>query len=152
MIEYLTKAWATFLIGFVPVAEIYVAVPAGMAMGLDPDLGSGVERCRELGSNSSAAPNVRPVAHSAPFGKVTRTIVVGACSRTSGARWLVVLLADYADDRYMGDRRNGEGSESTRDQVYCPILHKRANFWNCNCGSTRDGHQVGELSRLAIQR
>jgi hypothetical protein len=36
MIEYLTKAWATFLIGFVPVAEIYVAVPAGMAMGLDP--------------------------------------------------------------------------------------------------------------------
>jgi uncharacterized membrane protein len=36
MIEYLTKAWATFLIGFVTVAEIYVAVPAGMAMGLDP--------------------------------------------------------------------------------------------------------------------
>jgi uncharacterized membrane protein len=36
MIEYLAKAWAVFLIGFMPVAEIYVAVPAGMAMGLDP--------------------------------------------------------------------------------------------------------------------
>jgi len=34
--EYLLKAWAVFLIGLVPMAEIYVAVPAGIAMGLDP--------------------------------------------------------------------------------------------------------------------
>jgi len=34
--EYLLKGWAVFLIGFMPMAEIYIAVPAGIAMGLDP--------------------------------------------------------------------------------------------------------------------
>jgi uncharacterized membrane protein len=35
MLEYVAKGWAVFVIGFVPMAEIYVAVPAGLAMGLD---------------------------------------------------------------------------------------------------------------------
>jgi len=34
--EYLTDALATFTVGFFPMAEIYVAVPTGMALGLDP--------------------------------------------------------------------------------------------------------------------
>ncbi|MBA2663218.1 MAG: small multi-drug export protein [Bradymonadaceae bacterium] len=36
MTEYLAKALATWLIAFFPLAEIYVAVPSAMAMGLDP--------------------------------------------------------------------------------------------------------------------
>lgn len=36
MIEYALKSFSTFLIGFIPFAEIYVAVPAGFAVGLDP--------------------------------------------------------------------------------------------------------------------
>lgn len=35
MTEYWAKAFAVWFIGFFPLAEIYVAVPAGMAMGLD---------------------------------------------------------------------------------------------------------------------
>jgi uncharacterized membrane protein len=34
--EYIAKAWSVWLLGFVPFAEIYVAVPAGLALGLDP--------------------------------------------------------------------------------------------------------------------
>lgn len=33
--EYMTKALATWLVGFFPYAEVYVAVAAGMAMQLD---------------------------------------------------------------------------------------------------------------------
>jgi uncharacterized membrane protein len=36
MIEYLAKALSVWLIGFFPLAEIYVAVPSGFALGLDP--------------------------------------------------------------------------------------------------------------------
>jgi uncharacterized membrane protein len=36
MLEYLARGWAVCLIGFVPLAEIYVAVPAGLALGLSP--------------------------------------------------------------------------------------------------------------------
>ncbi|RMG73204.1 MAG: hypothetical protein D6711_11340, partial [Chloroflexi bacterium] len=32
--EYLSKALMTWFLGFFPLAEIYVAVPAGMALGL----------------------------------------------------------------------------------------------------------------------
>jgi uncharacterized membrane protein len=35
MAGYLAKALSVWLIGFFPLAEIYVAVPAGLAMGLD---------------------------------------------------------------------------------------------------------------------
>ena len=35
MTGYLAKAFSVWLIGFFPLAEIYVAVPAGLAMGLD---------------------------------------------------------------------------------------------------------------------
>ncbi|MBE9157068.1 small multi-drug export protein [Nodosilinea sp. LEGE 06152] len=34
-IEYVTKALTTWSVGFFPYAEVYVAVPAGMALGLD---------------------------------------------------------------------------------------------------------------------
>lgn len=35
MASYLAKALSVWFIGFFPLAEIYVAVPAGLAMGLD---------------------------------------------------------------------------------------------------------------------
>lgn len=35
MSEYLIKAFAVWFIGFFPLAEIYVAVPAGLTLGLD---------------------------------------------------------------------------------------------------------------------
>ncbi len=35
MTEYIAKAFAAWFIGFAPVFEIYVAVPAAIAMGLD---------------------------------------------------------------------------------------------------------------------
>lgn len=36
MLEYIAKSFSVFLVGFFPFAEIYVAVPAGFAIGLDP--------------------------------------------------------------------------------------------------------------------
>jgi hypothetical protein len=36
MLEHLASGWAVFLVGFMPMAEIYVAVPAGLAIGLSP--------------------------------------------------------------------------------------------------------------------
>jgi hypothetical protein len=33
--EYMTKAFSTWFIGFFPYFEVYAAVAAGMAMGLD---------------------------------------------------------------------------------------------------------------------
>jgi uncharacterized membrane protein len=36
MIDYLYKSFLVWFLGFFPLFEIYVAVPAGMAMGLDP--------------------------------------------------------------------------------------------------------------------
>ncbi len=35
MLDYLSKAFSVWLIGFFPWAEIYVAVPAGIGLGLD---------------------------------------------------------------------------------------------------------------------
>lgn len=35
MLEYISKALATWLVGFAPQLEVYLAVPAGVAMGLD---------------------------------------------------------------------------------------------------------------------
>lgn len=35
MLEYLARAAAAWFVGFFPLAEIYVAVPAAMAAGLD---------------------------------------------------------------------------------------------------------------------
>ncbi len=35
MFEYLAKAFSVWFIGFFPWAEIYVAIPAGMGLGLD---------------------------------------------------------------------------------------------------------------------
>lgn len=35
MIEYISKAFLVWLIAFCPVSEIYVAVPSGIALGLD---------------------------------------------------------------------------------------------------------------------
>jgi uncharacterized membrane protein len=35
MIEYLTRAIGVWFLGFFPLAEIYIAVPAGVAAGLD---------------------------------------------------------------------------------------------------------------------
>lgn len=35
MLDYVVRAWSVFLIGFAPMAEIYIAVPAGLALGLD---------------------------------------------------------------------------------------------------------------------
>jgi len=35
MVEYIAKAFAAWFIGFFPYFEIYVAVPAAIAMGLD---------------------------------------------------------------------------------------------------------------------
>lgn len=34
--SYLAKAFSVWFIGFFPLAEIYVAVPSGLALGLDP--------------------------------------------------------------------------------------------------------------------
>lgn len=36
MTEYILKSASVFFVGFFPFAEIYVAVPAGFAIGLDP--------------------------------------------------------------------------------------------------------------------
>lgn len=36
MFSYFAKAFSVWFIGFFPLAEIYVAVPSGLAMGLDP--------------------------------------------------------------------------------------------------------------------
>ncbi|MCC5878002.1 MAG: small multi-drug export protein [Candidatus Sumerlaeia bacterium] len=36
MLEYIAKSFSVFFVGFFPFAEIYVAVPAGFALGLDP--------------------------------------------------------------------------------------------------------------------
>jgi uncharacterized membrane protein len=35
MIDYISKAFSVWFIGFFPAFEIYIAVPAGIAMGLD---------------------------------------------------------------------------------------------------------------------
>jgi uncharacterized membrane protein len=36
VVEYLAAAALTWLVGFIPLFEIYVAIPAGLAAGLDP--------------------------------------------------------------------------------------------------------------------
>jgi len=36
VVEYLAAAALTWLVGFVPGAEIYIAIPVGLAAGLDP--------------------------------------------------------------------------------------------------------------------